>query len=570
MTYVINSNCVCCHQCRMECPVGAVNYVKAKYEIDPEKCNECGHCAEVCHISAITDTSAPVIKPQAHSLKKLSCDLVVLGAGGSGLVAAVKATQLSGKKIIVLEKAKKPGGNTNLAHIFLTLYSKWQHEAGELDTRDEYVRKQVQTFLGRIDPKIIHAAVYASGAFFDWLCELGGAEECFRLTERFALMGTPKNIDYPERKFANLECRDQSIGPGWAGTYVIRKMLEYCEKLGIQVLTEHRAKEILTDASGKVVGVLVDDPGGQTQIDCKACVISTGGFGRSDEKLKKYFPQFFDDGEYIHRFTVPTNTGDAIDMGEKIGADIPYEHFCCHMLGPAHHPFGYCVHRIMMQPEVVHINLNGRRWIDESAGIMNGRYLIFQQPKGVSYAVVDDNLLDVLGQRLIANPPDISDGWIFKDYRKEIEEELSLDTPTKRADTLKGLAEQMGVDAKTLIAEIERYNKFCAKGRDDDFFKDPKTLAPILKPPFYAFYGKRFSEGAFGGVQVNENTEVLSKQGDVIPGLYATGDAASAGANHLGQQFQETGVPRSVISDLTWAVSSGYIAGCKVGKVLKG
>jgi succinate dehydrogenase/fumarate reductase flavoprotein subunit len=554
----------------MECPVGAINYVKAKYEIDPEKCNECGHCAEVCHISAITDTSAPVIGPTAHDLRKLSCDLLVLGGGGSGLVAAVKVAHLSGKKVIVLEKAKKPGGNANLAHGFMAFYSKWQRDAGDPDTRDELIRKQVQAFLGRLSPRIISAAVYASGEFFDWLCELGGTEECFELTEIYPWAGDTRNINYRERKFANLECRDPAIGPGWAGTYVVRKMLEYCEKLGIPVLTEHRAREILTDTSRRVVGVLADDPGGQTQIDCKACVLATGGFGRSDEKLKKYFPQFFDDGEYIHRFSVPTNTGDAIDMGEKIGADVPYEHLCAHIMGPLHHPFGYCIFHIMQQPEAAYINLNGKRWIDESTGTMRSRYLISQQPKGITYSVMDDNLVDVLGQRLIANPPDGNDGWILKDYRMEIEEELALDTPAKGADTLEGLAEQMGVDARTFVAEIEKYNRYCANGRDEDFFKDPKALVPIVKPPFYAFYGKRMSEGAFGGVQINENTEVLDKQGKVIPGLYATGDAASAGANHLGQQFQQTDVPLSVISDLTWAFASGYIAGCQVGEVLKG
>ena len=77
MAYIINSTCVCCHYCRWECPESAINYVKAKYEIDTEKCIECGRCAEVCHISAITDTSAPAIKPNPHEPRKLSCDLVV-------------------------------------------------------------------------------------------------------------------------------------------------------------------------------------------------------------------------------------------------------------------------------------------------------------------------------------------------------------------------------------------------------------------------------------------------------------------------------------------------------------
>jgi len=558
MAYVINQYCICCHNCKVECPASAIKFVKKKYEIDTEKCNECGHCEEVCAISAISNTSAKIAESKKHELRKLSCDLVVLGAGGSGLIAAVKAAQLTGKKVVVLEKAKKPGGNTNFAHGFMTFNSKWQQDAGVPDNRDEMLRRSMKTVLWRLDNKIMHNAVYTTGPFFDWLCELGGAEEGFKLVES-TMLGT-NMIDYPYRRLANLKCRDQAIGPGWAGTYLVQKMLEYCKKLGIEVLTENRAVELLTDPSGKITGVLADDPGGQAQVDCKACVLSTGGFGRSDEKLKKYFPEFFEGETPIHRFSVPTNTGDGMDLGGKIGADIPYDNLCVNMFGPAHHPFSYCIYRFMLQPEVVYVNLNGKRWIDETAGLMGSRYRIAKQPKEISYAIVDENILQMLAQRLIDNPPDRTDGWIFQDYRKEIEEELRLDTPAKRADTLEELAAQLEINVDAFVAEIKRYNEFCANGRDSDFYKDPKALVPIERGPFYAFYGGRFSEGAFGGVKVNENTEVINKQGQVIPGLFATGDAASA--NLLRDQL-------GVISELTWAVSSGYMAGCNVAKYLK-
>ena len=76
--------------------------------------------------------------------KIIDCDLVVLGAGGSGLVAAVKAAELSGKKVVVLEKAKKAGGSTYYAHGFGVQHSKWQQEAGYPDTRDESFRQTMR------------------------------------------------------------------------------------------------------------------------------------------------------------------------------------------------------------------------------------------------------------------------------------------------------------------------------------------------------------------------------------------------------------------------------------------
>ncbi|MGI5971443.1 MAG: FAD-binding protein [Oscillospiraceae bacterium] len=549
MPYRINQYCVCCHYCRMECPASAINFVGTKYEIDPEKCTECGLCEKLCPISAISNTSLPPEKPEKHELIELQSDLVVLGAGGSGLISAVRFAQLTGKKVIVLEKAKKPGGNTNLAHGFMVFNSKWQQDAGIPDFRDDFIRDAMKRVLHKLDNKIIENAVYATGPFFDWLCELGGAEEAFQLG-----LGAmdKKMIGYPYRKFANLKCRDQAIGPGWAGTYVIRKMLEYCDKLGIKVLTEHKAVKLYRNEQGAISGVLAEDPGGQTKISCSAVVVSTGGFGRGDEKLKKYFPEFFAGETPIHRFSVPTNTGDGMDLGEEIGADIAEKNLCVNMFGPAHHPFGYCGYRIMMQPEVLYINLNGKRWIDESAGLMDSRYRIAEQPKEISYAVVDSNILEIAAQRLIANPPDGTDDWILRDYRQEMEEELKLDTPLKKGDTLEELALQMGIDPAAFVEEIKRYNTFCANGRDDDFLKHPKHLVPVEKPPFYAFYGKRFSEGAFGGLKINEKMQVLDKQGRVIPGLYATGDAASA--NLLRDTL-------GVISELTWCVSSGYMAG---------
>lgn len=557
MPYKINKYCVCCHYCRMECPAEAINYVGTKYEIDPEKCTECGLCEGLCPISAISNTAASPAKPQEHGLIELKSDLVVLGAGGSGLIAAVKYAQLTGKKVIVLEKAKKPGGNTNLAHGFMVFNSRWNQAAGEPDNRDDFVREAMKRVLHKLDNRIIEKAVYATGPFFDWLCDLGGIEEGFQLgkgTIGFSIIG------YPYRKFANLKCRDQAIGPGWAGTYVVRKMLEYCEKLGIQVLTEHKAVKLCLDEKGAISGVLAEDPGGQTRISCSTCVVSTGGFGRSDEKLRKYFPEFFECETPIHRFSVPTNTGDGMDLGEQVGAEIAEKNLCVNMFGPAHHPFGYCGYRIMQQPEAVYINLNGKRWIDETAALMDSRYRIVDQPKEITYAVVDSNILEIAAERLIANPPDGTDDWILRDYRQEMEEELKLDLPLKKGDTLEALAIQMGIDPSAFIKEINKYNSFCAKGRDDDFLKDPVSLVPVEKGPFYAFYGQRFSEGAFGGLKINEKTQVLNKAGRVIPGLFATGDAASA--NLLKDTL-------GVISELTWCVSSGYIAGCNMAEFLR-
>lgn len=119
-----------------------------------------------------------------------------------------------------------------------------------------------------------------------------------------------------------------------------------------------------------------------------------------------------------------------------------------------------------------------------------------------------------------------SDGWILKDFRKEIEEEIAGGYASFKADTLEELAEQTGMPPKALVDEIAKYNKFCAQGRDDDCYKDPKYLKPLGEGPYYAFYQKSFSEGTHGGIAIDADFHALWPDGSVIKGLWAGGDCA--------------------------------------------
>jgi len=526
-----------------------------KYEIDPEKCISCGICEEVCHISAISDLAGPPAAPPAHDLITKSCDVVVLG-GGSGLIAAVKAAQ-AGKKVILLEKAKKVGGNTDFAHMFFPIFPKVFEDRGLPDVREEAIEEFHRRTNGVVEKDILRAAVYGCSEFFDWLCQFDGVDTAFEVQEMGAVIAEgpvygPAMVNFPVRLLENLHCRDQAIGPGWAGTFIKHVMLKECRRLGVEVLTEHAAVRLLTDGNGAVNGVIAHDPGGQTQVDCKACIVATGGMGRSDEKLEEFFPGFFACETPIHRFSVPTDTGDGIDLVRPLGADIPEDRMYCSIFGPAHHPFSYPIYRFMLRPECVYINLDGRRWVDETGGLMEGRHTIGLQPKELSYGVMSQSMVDSAAAFFLNDPRARQEAWIFRDYQKDIDHEVALGFPAKKADTLEGLAVQMGVDPAVLVAEIGRYNEMCAKGIDDDFGKDAHYLMPVDGAgPYYAFYGQRFSEGAFGGLRVGPGTEVLAG-GRPIPGLYGVGDATSAVQvrGHL-----------AVVSELTWAVASAYIAG---------
>lgn len=555
MPYVINDTCVGCHNCAMECPTEAIQYKGKKYDINQELCIECGHCEEVCHISAANNQdNASIAHP--HDLIKKSCDVVVIGAG-CGLISAVRAAQ-AGKKVIVLEKAKKVGGNTDYAHMFFPVYTKWYEEKNLPDVREDAIEEFSRRTNGVVEKDILRACVYGCGEFFDWLCQYEGVKDAFEIVEMGSVIAEgpiygPAMISFPKRLLENLKCRDQAIGPGWAGTFIKHLMMEELKKYNAEVLTEHEGRKLLADEIGAISGVLAKNPGGEVQIDCKAVILATGGMQRSDEKMKKFFPEFFQGETPIHKFSVPTDTGDGIDLAEPLGAEIPEDRMFCSIFGPAHHPFSYCIYRLMLQPECVYINLNGKRWLNEQGGLMEGRHIIAQQPKEISYGIMSQEMINEAAKFFINDPKAKEEAWIFKDYQKEIDEEVALGMPVKKADTLEKLAEQIGVDKDTFLEEIKHYNEMCEKGCDEDFHKDEKYLKPIGETgPYYAFYSQRFSEGAFGGLKVSPKTEVMTRSGKAIKGLYATGDATSA--------VQVRG-NLAVVSELTWAVASNYIAG---------
>ena len=313
-----------------------------------------------------------------------------------------------------------------------------------------------------------------------------------------------------------------------------------------------------------MTGVLADTKDGTLQVNCKACIAAAGGFGRNQERLKKKWPQYVN-GDRYHCFDIPTNMGDLLDMAEKAGALMDYTRMFWEFGGPVHHPYSYTIYRIMQEPEMIYVNLNGERYWNETDHAWIAQNPLSRQPKGICYAVADHEMTEIFGQRYIDKPNNKeTDLWINKDFRKDIEYEVSLDDAggpgdhTKKADTLEELAKKMKIDPKTFVATIDRYNGFCENKRDLDFYKKPEYLMPIRKPPFYAFFGQRFSNHTVGGIVINENMEVLNTSNKAMPGLFAAGDNAGG-----------------MITDgksaggLGWAAVSGYMAGIAVAEFLK-
>jgi succinate dehydrogenase/fumarate reductase flavoprotein subunit len=464
--------------------------------------------------------------------KTMDCDLVVIGAGGVGSICAAKAADLlPGKKIIVLEKAKKPGGATTLGHGPKITDSTWQRNAGAKP----------------MEPQDI------SGQFFDFLVSKGEAEakKYFVVGDKIIPYPQKLGIDMPKRVDKYKDLDDASIGPGWWGTYIVDKMMECCKKADIPVLTEVRAKKLIKDSNGKVTAVVADTRDGELQVNFKACFIAAGGFGADYKKCQEVWPKLFNNIA-MHNLNPPTLTGDWIEFAKEAGAVVDLNNVMPNVQGPIHHPYNYTLVSMARSNVMqLQVNLEGKRVAQPG-----GR---FGQPVDDSfvYSIATPEVLEKAAEIAAEFTSETHEHDLAKDHWKEaVEEEVATDEKwgwghhTTKADTLAELAIKLNIDPLVFLDTVQQYNKQVKSGdiaagkggpgSTNQFFQGSAAPLPIENGPFYAIFGHRFKQCTHGGIVVNENHEVLDAQGNTIPGLYAGGDCTTE-YTPAGEQSQDNG-----------------------------
>lgn len=583
MAYKIKPFCLGCHYCALECPTHAIDYVGTQYQIDPDKCVECGKCVEVCNVSAIDTGKPEVVMP--HAPKELEADCVVIGAGAGGTVAAVKLAELTGKKIIVLEKAKRYGGSGWFAGFMISDGPMGGPGApggpeggpdggpggpGGPEGGPGGPPMPDKSFLEKLDQNLIANAKAAGVRLNDWLLQMPDVQPYLVETE---VRGKQVRSLTEERIFFNQKSTDGSIGPGKGGSFLIETMVRQFPKYGIELLTQTAAKKILTDETGAVSGVIAKDPGGEVRIKCKAVICSSGSYTHNDALLRRFIPWFFPDEkenpncEPVHRFAAPTDTGDVVELGESCGAFVDYDAFCINLFGPVHHPFSFAGFFAQMSGSQMTVNLKGKRFYNEGAMGAGAAPICFQ-PRRMVYSIFDTPGMEAVMDEGIRTRGGI-EGEYLKRWKTDFQEELDSHNGVSLfvADTLEELAEQAGIEKAPFLQEVAHYNDMCRKGVDEDFGKNPRNMKPIETGPFYAVFGKMATDGAFGGVLVDPKCQVYraDKQG-VIPGLYAAGDNASGVQANAGKPGDWR---MKAFTDYQWAVDGGYLSAENCAEYLK-
>lgn len=474
---------------------------------------------------------------QAETLK---ADIVVIGAGSAGMAAAVNAAD-GGAKVIVLEKMPFPGGASNLAMAVFNPDSK---------KTNEVFRELMEFSHWRANARLVRAYVDKAVSNREWFTQHG-----------------VEMIPSESAGMSGVQLKAE--GQGHGGASMVKTLVARAKENGADIRLSTPAEKLILE-KGRIAGVIAKDKDGKPiQVNAKAVIIATGGFVNNKDMLREYTGF---SGDELFLMMDLKLTGDGIRMAWEAGA--AKEGLGVHMIYNVPGP-GIVgdmpwmaknqVRVIQMQPHLW-VNQRGERFFDEGAA-RNTTYTgnaIARQKGRCAYLIFDGSIrkkMEVGFDNAYGVFPGMGKLVDLDSQMKGLQE--SGNRNAFMADSLEELARKMQIDPNVLKETVAQYNRFCEKGHDDLFAKDPKFLRPVKEPKYYAFRVVPSAYGTFGGIKVNEKMEVLNQEQDVIPGLYAAGyDAHIIFGDTPDYDWKVSG------SGLGFAVASGRIAGESVLKYL--
>ncbi|WP_289163477.1 flavocytochrome c [uncultured Parasutterella sp.] len=427
-------------------------------------------------------------------------NVVVIGAGGAGLTAAVSAKEAGAKKVVVLEKMMFAGGNTIRAGGGFNAAIKADYEkAGIKDSPKLHSEQTLAAGDGRGDPVLVNQLTEKAPESVQWLKDHG-----------------VKFQDHIYQIYGGLYKRARNpLGPR-GGAY-IKALLEVCKKEDIPIMFNTRVVEIIREGnlSGRVLGVKVEQKGKTMYIRAtNAVVAAAGGFAASDRLTGISDPRMEKLGTTNH----PGATGDVLTDLIDIGAGtrgLDYIQCIPGGVPGEKYPPNLFTH----VDRFLFINLDGQRFIKEDARRDVLRDAMLDQPKAIAWTIVD------------------ADGFELQKNSKGPENEAALKAGTLyHADTIEDLAKKTGLPAKELKETIDTYNKAVDTKKDPLGRAETVLVNKIIKAPFYAGRVTMKRHHTMGGVIINKDAQVIDRHGNVIPGLYAAGEVTGGihGTNRVG------------------------------------
>lgn len=484
----------------------------------------CGSSASEASTKASTKSAGkqwswetvPAAIPDSKIVSTTKADVVIVGAGIAGVTAACRLSE-SGVKVAVVEKAEFPssrGGG------YASYTSKALRAVGiKPGDKLEIYREWLKRCSNRCNEKIVWEYLDRSSEAFDWLIDKSKGSLTF-LPYLPRYVG-PYYNEYTGCHMIVGEFKDNTNQL----TPPVYFMWKKAEEQGVKFYFKSPAQQLVKDGD-KVTGVIVKDSKGYKKfIGTKAVILATGDISGDKEMRKAYGGDLPNFPQLTSVYTpAGVNTGDGHKMGMWAGGHMEMAPITSmiHLTRYAWYCFGF-----------LHVNIEGNRFMNEDTWVQAKSIKILQQPGNVDYAysIFDSNYLDdIKGQIDIAGGQFWDDMVRLKDWtpdtvKKSIEGYIKSGLCFK-ADSLDKLADLIHVNKTNLANTVNKYNKMVKAGEDTEFHKRKEILTPIEKGPFYAL---KFGPDLLvmpGGLEINENFEVLNKDKQTISGLYAIGNVS--------------------------------------------
>lgn len=435
--------------------------------------------------------TAKEVQAEAEKVEDLTTDIVIIGAGGAGLTAAIEATN-AGAEVIVVEKNGFMGGNTNYATGGMNAAgTKYQEADGIKDSAELYYSDTMKGGKNLNNPELLKVLTEKSAETLYWLETLGAD-----LSEVGASGGQSVNRIHK--------------GPGGmpVGTHLMNIFDQQIDKMGIDVKLYTKAIEILSEGN-KVTGIKVENKDGNSyNINAKAVILASGGFGANPELVEKFKPELKGFGTT----NAPGATGDALAMVEKLDVSLTdIEQIQTH---PTVVPkINEMITEGIRGDGAILVNHEALRFINELETRDVVSKAILEQKGATAFLVLDRQVYEKAST-----------------YEKYKNQGL-----LKEAQNLTELAEIMKVDAAALEATIAKYNE-AVKAKSDAEFGRTSLEVELITAPYYTVEISPAIHHTMGGVTINTEAQVINKSGAAVEGLFAAGEVTGGvhGGNRIG------------------------------------
>jgi len=416
-------------------------------------------------------------------------DVVVVGAGGAGFSAAIEAAGRKAK-VVLLEKTPVIGGSSIICGGALTFVgTDMQAAQGIKDSNELFYSDMMKVGENQNIPYLVQTYVDNQMETYEWLKQLG---------VKFLKVGIASGMSVP---------RSHYVSPG----DTLKILSDKAKALGVTLVMRTPAQKLVMDEkTGRIAGVIAENRGKPISYRAtKAVILTAGGFSLNKNLLAKFVPPMAN-AKAINGLG---NQGDGLKMAWAYGADIQDMPYIKATFGFTLDPktIAKDFSLVFYQGAII-VNKEGKRFVDESKSYKLVGDAALVQTDAMGFQIYDSTIRE----KGISDPLGRTAGL----------EERGL---IYNAPTLAELAQKMKVPAAALEATVKKYNSDIEKGMDSGFGR--KTLVAsfgkplkIEKPPFYAFPSTAAILGTYGGILINDKTQVIDVFGKAIPGLYAAGE----------------------------------------------